>query len=97
MPIKGFPPSPRLRWTGENGNWVPASLYRLRATSWESNFSKCFVANTGSSIKAMCLTIVQEIFKNLKGIYLFAEQKNKCQEKVWKREMGLGEEGKNLS
>jgi hypothetical protein len=45
----------------------------------------------------MRLTFVQETLKNLKGIYLFAAQKDKCQEKVWKRVMGFGEEGKNLS
>jgi hypothetical protein len=36
-------------------------------------------------------------FLNLKGIYLFALQKDKCQEKVWKRVMGFGEAGKKLS
>ena len=31
------------------------------------------------------------MLKNLKGIYIFAGQKYKCPEKVWKRVMGVWE------
>ena len=36
-------------------------------------------------------------FKDLKGIYLFAVQKDKCQEKVWKKGEEFEEGKKDLS
>ena len=32
---------------------------------------------------------MRKTFLNLKGIYLFAAQKDKCQEKVWKKKGGV--------
>jgi hypothetical protein len=40
---------------------------------------------------------VQESFLNLKGIYLLAAQKDKCQEKVWKKDVEFEEGKKNRS
>ena len=36
-------------------------------------------------------------YKNLKGIYLFAMQKDKCQEKVWQKGVEFEEGKKDLS
>ena len=45
----------------------------------------------------MRVTFVQKTFLNLKGIYLFALQKDKCQEKVWKKGVEFEEGKKDLS
>ena len=37
------------------------------------------------------------IYKNSKGIYLFARQKDKCQEKVWQKGVEFEEGKKDLS
>ena len=37
------------------------------------------------------------IYKNSKGIYLFAVQKDKCQEKVWQKGVEFEEGTKDLS
>jgi len=39
---------------------------------------------------------VQKSFFNLKGIYLFATQKDKCQKKVWKKGVEFEEGKKDL-
>ena len=45
----------------------------------------------------MRVTFVQKTFLNLKGIYLFALQKDKCQEKVWKKGVEFEKGKKDLS
>ena len=45
----------------------------------------------------MRVTFVQKSFFNLKGIYFFAMQKDKCQEKVWKKALEFEEGKKDLS
>ena len=40
---------------------------------------------------------MRKTFLNLKGIYLFALQKDKCQEKVWKKGVEFEEGKKDLS
>ena len=45
----------------------------------------------------MRLTFAREIFLNLKGIYFFALQKDKCQKKVWEKGVEFEEGKKDLS
>jgi hypothetical protein len=45
----------------------------------------------------MRLTFAREIFLNLKGIYHFAAQNDKCQEEVWKKGVEFEEGKKDLS
>ena len=44
----------------------------------------------------MRVTFVQKSFLNLKGIYLFATQKDKCQDKVWEKGVEFEEGKKDL-
>ena len=46
---------------------------------------------------AYLISIFENSIQNLNDTFHFAMQKEKCQEKVWKKKMGFGEEGKNLS